>query len=85
MLSIDKPSSATISNIGRLNFNCQIGSYRIRDLVCFAPKAPGSYVALGVATLNDAMQIGFSFDRNIISAAVIEEVKSRMLALLMAH
>lgn len=82
MLSIDKPSSTAISNIGRLNFNCQIGSYHIRDLVCFAPKAPGSYVVLGVATLNDTMQIGFSFDRNIISAVVMEEVKSRILALL---
>lgn len=82
MLSIDKPSSTAISNIGRLNFNCQIGSFHIRDLVCFAPKAPGSYVVLGVATLNDTLQIGFSFDRKIISAAVMEEVKLRVLALL---
>lgn len=48
MLSVDTPSSTAVSNLGRLNFDCRVGSYHIRDLVYFAPKAPGSYVVLGV-------------------------------------
>jgi len=83
MFSIDKPSSTAISNLGRLNFDTQIGSYSIRDLVFFAPKAPGSYIVLGIATLNDTMQIGFSFDRKIISSVIVNNLKSNMLALLL--
>lgn len=83
MFSIDNPSSTAISNLGRLNFDTHIGSYNIRDLVFFAPKAPGSYIVLGIATLNDTMQIGFSFDRKIISSVIVNNLKSNMLALLL--
>lgn len=83
ILSVDTPSSTAISNLGRLNFNCRIGSYGIRDWVFFPPKAPGSYLVLGVATLHDTMQIGFSFDRKIISSVVVEDIKSKMLSLLL--
>lgn len=74
MLSIDKPSSTAVSNLGRLSFDCQIGSCRIQDLVFFAPKAPVSYAVLGIATLGDAMQIGFSYDRKIISSDIMRAV-----------
>lgn len=83
IFSIDNPSSTAISNLGRLNFNTQVGSYGIRDLVFFAPKAPGSYIVLGIATLDDTMQIGFSFDRKIISSEIVNDLKSNMLALLL--
>lgn len=83
MFSIDNPSSTAVSNLGRLNFDTQIGSYSIRDLVFFAPKAPGSYIVLGVATLNDTMQIGYSYDRKIISSEIVNDLKSNMLALLL--
>lgn len=83
IFSIDNPSSTAISNLGRLNFNTQVGSYGIRDLVFFAPKAPGSYIVLGIATLDDTMQIGFSFDRKIISSEIVNNLKSNMLALLL--
>ena len=82
MLSIDKPSSTAVSNLGRLNFDCQIGSYRIRDLVFLAPKAPVSYAVLGIATLDGAMQIGFSYDRKIISHDTMRDVSSTMIELL---
>ncbi|MEK5056942.1 condensation domain-containing protein [Paenibacillus sp. FSL H7-0326] len=85
MLSIDNPSSTAVSNLGRLNFDCQIGSYHIRDMVFFAPKAPGSYVVLGVATLADKMQIGFSYDRKKISSDTMEDVSSTMLELLISR
>ena len=74
---------AHVRNLGRLNFDTQIGSYNIRDLVFFAPKAPGSYIVLGIATLNDTMQIGLSFDRKIISPEIVNELKSNMVALLL--
>lgn len=83
MFSIDNPSSTAVSNLGRLNFDTQIGSYSIRDLVFFAPKAPGSYIVLGVATLNGTMQIGYSYDRKIISSEIVNDLKSNMLALLL--
>ncbi|MCD7900257.1 MAG: hypothetical protein LUH22_10410 [Bacteroides sp.] len=81
ILSIDKPSSTAISNLGHLNFNCQIGSYCMRDFVFFPPKAPGSYIVLGVATLNDTMQIGYSYDRKIIFSEDVEDIKCKMLNL----
>ena len=83
IFSIDNPSSTAISNLGRLNFNTQVGSYGIRDLVFFAPKAPGSYIVLGIATLDDTMQIGYSYDRKIISSEIVNDLKSNMLALLL--
>lgn len=79
MLSIDNPSSTAVSNLGRLDFDGQIGSCHVRDMVFFAPKATGSYVVLGVATLGGTMQIGFSYDRNIISSDTMEDVGSAML------
>ena len=79
MLSIDNPSSAAISNLGRLNFSCQIGSSHIRDMVFLAPKAPGSYVVLGIATLGDTMQLGFSYDRKIISSDTMRNISSMIL------
>lgn len=82
MLSVDNPSSTAVSNLGRLNFDCKIGSYHIRDMVFFAPKAPGSYVVLGVATLGDTMQIGFSYDRKKISSDTMENISSTMIELL---
>jgi len=82
MLSIDKPSSTAVSNLGRLDFDCQIGSCRIRDLVFFTPKAPVSYAVLGIATLGDVMQIGFSYDRKIISSDIMRDASSMMLELL---
>lgn len=82
MLSVDNPSSTAVSNLGRLNFDCQIGSCHIRDMVFFAPKAPGSYVVLGVATLGDTMQIGFSYDRKKISSDTMENISSTMIELL---
>ncbi len=85
MLSIDKASSTAISNLGRLNFDSQIGSYRIRDMVFFAPKAPGSYAVLGVATLENILQIGISYDRNIISSVIMEDISSQMVAVLKNH
>lgn len=84
MFSIDKHTSTAISNLGRLDFNCQVGAYNIRDLVFFAPKAPGSCVVLGIATLNDTMQIGFSFDRKIIDPVAMENSRSKMINLLLA-
>jgi len=62
--------------------HCRIGSYNIRDMVFFAPKTPGSYAVLGVATLGDTMQIGLSYDRKIISPAIMDDVISKMLTLL---
>jgi NRPS condensation-like uncharacterized protein len=85
MLSIDNPSSTAISNLGRLNFNCQIGSCHIRDMVFFAPKAPGSYVVLGIATLGDRMQLGFSYDRKIISSETMKKVSAMILEILKTH
>ncbi|MDR1679914.1 MAG: condensation domain-containing protein [Prevotellaceae bacterium] len=82
MLSIDNASDTAVSNLGRLNFNSQIGAYSIRDWVFFAPKAPGSYAVLGVATFNDTMQIGYSFDRKIISSAMLGNIQSKLLYLL---
>lgn len=82
LLSIDHPSSTAISNLGRLKFDCQVGSYRLRDLVFIAPKAPGSYVVLGVATLGGTMQIGLSYDRHKISSETMDTVSSTMLDLL---
>ncbi len=82
LLSIDNPSAAAISNLGRLNFDCHIGFYHIRDLVFFAPKAPGSYAVLGIATLGDTMHIGFSYDRNIISSDIMNKVSAKMNTLL---
>lgn len=82
MLSVDNPSSTAVSNLGRLNFDCQVGSFPIRDMVFFAPKAPGSYVVLGVATLGDTMQFGFSYDRKKISSDTMQNVSSTILELL---
>ncbi|WP_018752087.1 condensation domain-containing protein [Paenibacillus sanguinis] len=78
MLSLDNPSSTAISNLGRLNFDCRMGSCHIRDMVFFAPKAPGSYVVLGVVTLGNTMQIGFSYDRKKISSDTLENVSSTL-------
>lgn len=85
MLSIDNPSSTAISNLGRLNFNCQIGSSHIRDMVFFAPKAPGSYVVLGVATIGNTMQLGFSYDRKKISSDTMNNISSMILETLKKH
>jgi NRPS condensation-like uncharacterized protein len=84
-LAIKKSPGTAISNLGQLKFNSQIGSYQIHDLVFFAPKLPGSSVVLGAVTLGDTLQIGFSFDKNIYSDAVMEDISLAMIKMLRNH
>ena len=74
----DNPSTTAVSNLGRLDFSSQISSYHIRDMVFFAPKAPASYIVLGVATLDNKMQIGYSYDQNYLSSDCMERISIRL-------
>ena len=78
----DYPSTTAVSNLGRLGFDSQIGSYHIRDMVFIAPKAPASYIVLGVATLDGNMHIGFSNDRNHISPDCMAKISSKLVEVL---
>jgi len=76
------PSTTAVSNLGRLSFDNQIGNYHIHDMVIFAPKAPVSYLTLGIVTLDKTMHIGYSYDQNLVSLGCMKSISLRLVELL---